>query len=123
MLVVTAVLTRHCEYTLNASTAMQYDSVYHSPVEELIRRCSELAEYWLVVVRRELIRRTVGQYLIGRSTGDHGLQEEMVRRRSYWNGRVEEGLVVQSVTMVKLLYLSHFDLLTGLATISSWSLW
>ena len=33
--------------------------VYHqSPVEELIRRC-ELAEYWLVVVKRELIRRTV----------------------------------------------------------------
>ena len=90
MLVVTAVLTRHCEYTLNASTAMQYDSVYHSPVEELIRRCSELAEYWLVVVRRELIRRTVGQYLIGRSTGDHGLQEEMVRRRGDHTGMVEQ---------------------------------
>ena len=64
--------------------------VYHqSPVEELIRRC-ELAEYWLVVVKRELIRRTVGQYLIGRSTEDHGLQEE---RRSSWNGRAEEGVV------------------------------
>ena len=64
--------------------------VYHqSPVEELIRRC-ELAEYWLVVVRRELIRRTVGQYLISRSTGDHGLQEEMVRRRGDQLGMVEQ---------------------------------
>ena len=81
MLVVTAVLARHCEYTAvcTSTTAMQYDSVYHSPVEELIRRCSELAEYWLIVVRSELIRRTVGQYLIGRSTGDHGLQEEQAR--------------------------------------------
>ena len=74
---------------------MQYDSVYHSPVEELIRRCCELAEYWLIVVRRELIRRTVGQYLIGRSTGDHGLQEEMVRRRGDHTVMVEqrEGVV------------------------------
>ena len=73
MLVVTAV--QFCMFLQDIvnTTAMQYDSVYHSPVEELIRRCSELAEYWLVVVRRELIRRTVGQYLIGRSTGDHGL--------------------------------------------------
>ena len=67
--------------------------VYHqSPVEELIRRC-ELAEYWLVVVKRELIRRTVHGLvgLIGRSTGDHGLQEK--ERRSSWNGRAEEGVV------------------------------
>ena len=46
-----------------------------------------------MVVKRELIRRTVHGLvgLIGRSTGDHGLQEK--ERRSSWNGRAEEGVV------------------------------
>ena len=32
----------------------------------------------------------MGQYLIGRSTGDHGLQEEMVRRRGDHTVMVEQ---------------------------------
>ena len=62
----------------------------------------------LTTLRRELITRTVDQFLVGHSTGDRG--QEMS-----WRDHPE--IAEQEAVTIVAVCLPHFDLLAGLVTI------